>query len=294
MSPRRVTEIPSLPERPERSHKNTFGRVLVIGGSRGLTGAVALAAEAAYRSGAGWVAVAAAASLEGIFEIKLTEALKHSLPEGPPGVLGPEAEAPALRLAEDFDVTVLGPGLGRNDRTCELARRLVARLPTTTVVDADALYALTDSDVLEGEMRGPRILTPHPGEMARLTGEKVAADDELRAAAALDFAARYPVTLVLKGFRTVVAEGDRFAVNETGGSALATAGTGDVLSGVIAGLAAQGMEPFDAARLGVHLHGRAGDLAAAELTPWAVMAGDVVKYLPAALREMAPDTGKES
>jgi NAD(P)H-hydrate epimerase len=248
---------------------------------------VALAAEAALRVGAGWVSVAVAASLEPIFEVKLTEVTSFALPEHPPGTLALEAEEPVLRLADDFDVLVAGPGFGRSDGAAGLARRLVGRAAKPMVVDADALWALAGSDVLEAAPPAPRIVTPHPGEMARLVGHELSDDDESRAAEAAAFVERYPVTLILKGFHTVVAEGGRAVANATGGSELATLGTGDILAGAVAGLVAQGMAPFDAAWLGVYLHGRAGELASEDLGPWSVVAGDVLGYLPEAITEHA-------
>ena len=181
----------------------------------------------------------------------------------------------------------LGPGLGRTPGTTEFVARLYREVKQPMVVDADALFALAERKELLREAAGPRILTPHPGEFARLTGTKPTSDDRSRTQAAGELASASgipsaPIVLVLKGHHTVITNGTEFALNQTGNPGMATGGTGDVLTGVITALLCQGLAPFDAARLGVHLHGRAGDLAVRMLGQVSLIASDLIDYLPAA------------
>ena len=241
---KRVWALPPLPERRPDSHKGDYGRVLVVAGSLGMAGAAYLASKGALRAGAGLVTCACAETIRPALTAKFTCVMTASLPV-PPSVL------------ESADVLCVGPGMGRSEETSRLVRSLLIGTSRPVVVDADALAAAP----LDG-LRGRAVLTPHPGEMAALIGSTPAKVQADRKGVAKAFAEAHGVVLVLKGHGTVVTDGLRVAVNETGNPGMATAGTGDVLSGVIAGLMAQGMAPFEAARLGVHLHGMAGDLAA--------------------------------
>ena len=254
-----------LPPRMPIGHKGVYGHVLIVAGSTGMTGAAALAAQGAARAGAGLVTLAVPASLNPILEAKVTEAMTEPLPEELPGFLSAEAGDRILELARDKSVLALGPGLGIRPGTVDLVRRLVGACDLPLVIDADGLNALAGAvDVLKTARRDV-ILTPHPGEMSRLCGWKtsdIAAD---RLGAAREFAENTGVVLALKGFGTVVAAPDgRLWLNTTGGPHMAGGGMGDVLTGMIAGLAAQGLDALDAARLGVFAHGLAGDLAAAD------------------------------
>ena len=184
----------------------------------------------------------------------------------------------------------LGPGLGTAELTVKLVQELYRRLPLPLVVDADGLNALSQNPALLEDSIAPRVLTPHPGEFARLTGNKIATDAASRAEQAVALAqqdAHGNTTVVLKGHQTVVAEGSRYAVNTTGNPGMATGGTGDCLTGVIVALLAQRLSPWEAARLGAHIHGFAGDLAAAELGEISLIASDVTGFLPQAFREQA-------
>ena len=276
-----------LPARDPRAHKNSVGRVLIAGGSVGLTGAAALAARAATRTGAGYVQLAAPASLASIYALKLTEEMALPMPEAD-GALAAAAVERVLELAATARAMVVGSGLSRQKGAAALARDLVAKAGCPIVLDADGLNAFEGAGDRLTKGRAPRVLTPHLGEMARLTGETAAALEARRLDAALEWAARWQSVVVLKGAPTVTASPDGHAtVNPTGNAGMATAGTGDVLSGVIAALVAQGLAPYDAARLGAFVHGLAGDRLAAASGLLGMAAGDVAETLPAALHELA-------
>lgn len=280
--------LPQLPPRKPDSHKGDYGRVLIVGGSRGMAGAPALAGKAALRSGAGLVTLAVPASIQSTvasFEpsymtLGFGTDEQHSLS-------GHEVDD-LLQAADHMTALALGPGLGAAPYTAELVHALYSRLEIPIVVDADGLNALASDMGLLQESVAARILTPHPGEFARLTGEKAAADVEQRAmqAAALcreDEAGN--TIVVLKGHQTIVTDGSHYAVNTTGNPGMATAGSGDCLTGVITALVAQGLSAWEAARLGVHVHGLAGDLAAAELGEVSLIASDLIDYLPEAFQK---------
>jgi len=274
-----------LPMRDPRAHKKSAGHVLVIGGSAGLTGALALAARAAMRSGAGYVQVAAPASLHDILETKLTEEMTLRMPENSGRSLALAALEPLLEAAAAADVVALGSGLSRNDESLELARRFVARCTRPLVLDADGLNAFESARTALGERAaGPRVLTPHVGEMARLTGRTAAEIEANRIDLAREWAERWQSVVVLKGAPTVTAGPDGSAtVNPSGNPGMATAGAGDVLTGVIASLMAQGIAPEGAACLGAFAHGMAGDIVAGTKGPMGLVAGDIAEALPEAL-----------
>jgi NAD(P)H-hydrate epimerase len=274
-----------LPHPRWDDRKGTRGRVLVVGGTPGLTGAVCLAARGALRSGAGYVSVAVPEPAMRVIEVKLTAPVKLSLPAGEDGALRPEAVETVLEASTRADAVVLGPGLGRADSTCEAVRALVSRLEVPLLIDADALYALGDDLSLVAARIAPTVLTPHSAEAARLLGTTPELVDADRVAAARALAVG-TATAVLKGPATLVAEGGRVVVNPTGGPGLATLGTGDVLSGVVGALLARGMLSIDAAALGTFLHGASGDAATVDLTAVCCTAEDVVEYLPAAVRPL--------
>ncbi len=277
-----------VPLRDPRAHKGSVGRVLVLGGSAGMTGAVALAARAATRSGAGVVRAAVPESLLDTMAAKLTEEMPAGLPERRPRVLAVEALAPALALAEEAHATLVGPGLSRAPCAAELARRFLEACGTPVVVDADALNAFEDGPEALGRVKGAAILTPHLGEMSRLTATAPAELERRRLDEAREWAARWGCVVLLKGAPTVVAAPDgRASVNPTGNPGLATAGSGDVLAGLAVALLAQGLERFDAARLAAWVHGAAGDRAAAEQGQHGMNAGDVLERIPAAMLELS-------
>jgi NAD(P)H-hydrate epimerase len=274
-----------IPVRPGDAHKGTCGSVAVVAGSLGMTGAAVLAAEAALATGAGRVTLGVPASLHDLVAAKVTEVMTRPLPEvRQRRCLALRGLGEVLALASGADCLALGPGLGRNRQTGELVRRLLPRVAAPLVLDADGLFALAGNTAVLKERRAPSVLTPHPGEFARLTGAAPGAIAEDPLGLAGRFALEHGVVLVLKGAPTVVAWPDgRRLVNPTGNAGMATAGAGDVLTGAIAGLIAQGVAPDLAACLGVFLHGRAGDLARDRLGEWGMVAGDLRRLLPQAI-----------
>jgi len=268
------------------AHKGEFGHVLVVGGSRGKTGAAAMAGIAALRSGAGLVTVASAESAIPIIASHAPELMTEPLPETEAGSisLGSFDYGRLSRLAESKDVLALGPGLGTHPETVAVVRRLVEEFSGPMVIDADGLNALVGV-----EFRGAgrlRILTPHPGEMGRLTGQSAQEIQADRVGIARSFAIEGKAILVLKGHRTLIASPDgRVRVNPTGTPALASGGSGDILTGAIAGLLAQfPREPELATTAGVYLHGLAGQLGAAQLGEKTLIATDLVRFFPEAMR----------
>ncbi len=274
------------PRRGARSTKFTSGEVLVVGGSRGLTGAVCMAAGAAIRAGAGYATAAVPASLEPIVEAKLTEAMSVGCAEVD-GALAPEAAEAVLGAAERAAAVVLGPGLGRTDGAFALARDVSARFEAPLLVDADGLNALAGRLESLRDRPAPAVLTPHAGELGRLLDRDSAEISAHRLACAREAAERSGAVVVLKGDDTIVTDGSTVAVNALSAPALATAGTGDVLSGTIAAMLARGMEPLAAASAGVLAHARAGRIAAERVGAESVIATDVIEALPGALRAHA-------
>lgn len=275
----RVTHIPALPGRPQDGHKGTFGRVMIVAGSRGMSGAAVLSGLSALRGGAGLVYLAVPESILDIVASYEPSYLTFSQPCSDDGQLAPAAKDDLLEKSDDMSAVGMGPGLGQSDELADLAEALYGNLSLPLVVDADGLNNLVDSRLLLEEPQGPRLLTPHPGEFSRLCGLSIGEIQENREEVAFHFAEKSRTIVILKGPGTVVTDGERVFVNATGNSGLATGGTGDVLTGLLVSLLGQGMEPFDAACLGVHLHGMAGDLAAAELSQRGLIASDLPRYL---------------
>ena len=337
-----------LPPRPRASHKGSYGRVLVVAGSTGMTGAAALASEAALRIGAGLVSLAIPKSLNPILEVKLSEVMTLPLPETEAGSLAESAAEPILKFVEKTkSVMAIGPGLSQQPETVSFVHKLVqAKSAFGRVIDADGLNALAQTirshdagvagdrpppygsrisrDDVAGDRpppygsttsrdddrvgdrpppyasgtvaRGPvpralsntnTVLTPHPGEMARLIGKPISAIEADRIGIAQQFAQEWGVTLLLKGAPTVTAGADGSTwINSTGNPGMATAGMGDVLTGIIAGLMAQGLSGERAAVLGSYLHGLAGDIAAASLGMHGLIASDVLNAVPQAVKKV--------
>jgi NAD(P)H-hydrate epimerase len=274
-----------LPPRPWGSHKGTYGHLVVVAGSAGKTGAAALTGEGALRAGAGLVTVAVAESLNDILEVKLTEPMTLPLPEvAGERVLGRAALEPLARFAADKTALALGPGLGTHPETQDLVREMVRTCTQPLVIDADGVNALVGCLDLLAQAPGLRILTPHPGEMARLAGLPTKDIQTRRLDAAQELAALSRAWVVLKGAQTVVAGPDgRVSLNATGNPALASGGTGDVLTGLIGGFLAQGLTPWDAARLGVYLHGLGADYLAEHVGARGLAAGDLLAVFPEVL-----------
>ncbi|MDI3317664.1 MAG: NAD(P)H-hydrate dehydratase [Bacillota bacterium] len=279
-----------LPARPAAAHKGAFGHVLVVGGSRGLSGAPGLAARGAVRGGAGLVSVATVDEVAGPVAGSLPEAMVSGFRPDPDGRLGPEVVAGILALAERADVLLLGPGLGRSEGTRGLVRALLERWQGGLVLDADALAVVGADEVAALRGRLPRaaartVVTPHPGEAARFLGRPTGEILTDLPAAARELARRAGAAAILKGAHTLVAAPDgRLWVNPTGNPGMATGGSGDVLGGLVAALVGQGLEAAAAARLAVYLHGLAGDLAAEAGSARALAAGDLADGLGAAYR----------
>jgi ADP-dependent NAD(P)H-hydrate dehydratase / NAD(P)H-hydrate epimerase len=276
-----------LPPRPFGSHKGAFGHLVVLAGSEGKTGAAALAAAGGLRAGAGLVTAAAPVSLNDILEMKLTEAMTLPLPEAP-GVRA--CGRRALEVLQEFMVgktaLALGPGLGTHPETAELVVSLVRQLPQPLVIDADGINCLSRDPHCLKEAAGPRIITPHPGEMARFMGATTQEVQARRLDTAREAAERFGAYVVLKGAQTVVAAPDgRVSLNPTGNPALASGGTGDVLTGLLGGYLAQGLTPWDAARLGVYLHGLAADYLQEQHGHEGLIAGDLAAVFPELLAE---------
>ena len=275
-----------VPKRPDSGHKGTFGHLFVLAGSRGFTGAAKLTCEAAYRSGVGLVTAGICRPLADILACAMTEVMTLPLPATDAETLAAAAVEPALEFAGSKEAVVLGPGLSRHPETHAFILRFVRECPVPMLIDADGLNCLSEDMSALNDPPAARVLTPHPGEMARLTGLPIRDIQKNRTGTAAALAKKHGCLVVLKGQGTVVAApGADVLVNSTGNSGLAKGGTGDVLSGIIGGLMAQGMAARAAAALGVCLHGAAGDIASEELTQRAMMASDVIEALPEAWRE---------
>jgi NAD(P)H-hydrate epimerase len=277
--------MPKLLPRAADSHKGDYGRVLVVGGSRGMSGAPALAGKAALRSGAGLVTLAVPRSIQATVASFEPSYMTLSFGSTDDDSLRGEDVDDLLQAADRMSAIALGPGLGTASDTVGLVHDLYGRIEQPMVVDADGLNALAqDLEQLRTSV-APRILTPHPGEFQRLAGEKCAADLAERAEQAAELSRRDDsarTIVVLKGHHSIVTDGRQYAVNSTGNPGMATGGTGDCLTGVIVALLAQGLSPWEAARLGVHVHGLAGDLAAAALGQVSLTASDLIDFLPRA------------
>lgn len=284
-----MSALPQLPPRRPDSHKGDFGRALLIGGSRGMAGAIALAGMACLRSGAGLVKLAVPDSI--LDTVASFEASYMTLPL--PGDSNGRIKLKSPRRLAEYlaaaTCVACGPGLGRSKRLQSFVRDLYQSLPQPLVIDADGLNALATTNDGLSSPGGPRILTPHPGEFSRLA--KASTDETpsraAQVAAAQHLAAEHQVIILLKGHRTIITDGAQTAENTTGNPGMATGGTGDVLTGIITALVCQGLSAFDAAVLGAHVHGLAGDLAAAQLGQVSLIASDLIEYLPSAFRALS-------
>lgn len=276
--------IPMLPPRSPDGHKGDYGRILIVAGSRGMSGAACLCGLAALRSGAGLVSVASPfGSMETIasYEPCYTTV---ALPSDDQGRI--DSSAVATILAHPCDAIAIGPGIGRSDGLASLVKRLIVQSPVPLIVDADALNALVGrSDVLR-QRRNPTILTPHVGEFSRLINKPTAEIQANRLQLAQQFATSTGTLVVLKGHETIVTDGQNDFVNSTGNPGMATGGSGDVLTGIIAALIGQRLSILDAAKLGVYVHGLAGDLAAASVGQVSLIARDIITALPAAFMQL--------
>jgi len=328
MTVERITQLPPPPQRPDDAHKGTFGRVLIIGGSVGMSGAAALAGMSALRGGAGLVFVAVPKTVLPVVASLEASYLTIPLPDDDAGRIRGKAESQLQELIPQHDAVAVGPGIGRSKKLTPLVGNLFVSADVPMVVDADGLNALAevsewdedngmatlprragwraarrqpagDSDNPDADASGSpgsspaRILTPHPGEFARLIGSDIKTVQNRREELAVKYASQNGVVLVLKGPRTLVTDGRRVYENTSGNCGLATGGTGDVLTGLTTALLGQGMPAFEAAHLGVYLHGLTGDLAADELSQPGMIASDVVRFLPAAWKRLVSQLASE-
>lgn len=277
-----------LVHRSSDAHKGQTGRLLVIAGSPGKTGAAAMTAMSAMRAGAGLVTLGIPESINPIAETLGIEAMTCPLPETEEGMLGESAFEKIMELSEGKQAIAIGPGLGQSEQTQKTAHRIIGTAKIPLIIDADGLNALSGhTDILKNR-KAKTVLTPHPGEMARLTGMAVADIQKDRIACARGFASEFNVHLVLKGAGTVVAHPDgRVFINTTGNSGMASGGMGDVLTGVIAGLMAQGMPPDEAVRAGVYLHGAAADMLAKKIGAVGFLATEVMAAIPQVMSDIA-------
>ncbi|MCU0559010.1 MAG: NAD(P)H-hydrate dehydratase [Desulfobacterales bacterium] len=277
----------ALTRRPADAHKGLTGHLLLLAGAPGKTGAAALAAESALRVGAGLVTLGVGASLNPVMETATLEAMTAPLAEAAPGILGPAALEETLALARGKSCLAIGPGLGPADATGELVRAAVRKSPCPLVIDADGLNHLAGRLECLENLSVPAVITPHPGEMARLLGVTTEAVQQDRIGCARNLAASLKIHVVLKGARTVIAQPDAAVfVNPTGNPGMASGGMGDVLTGAVAGLISQGVAPGRAACTAVYLHGAAADWLAQNVGPRGFLAAEVMRRLPAEIARL--------
>jgi len=278
--------ISKIQSRKEDTHKGDFGHVFVVGGSKGMSGAAYLTSQAALISGSGLVTCGIPESLNAIMEVKLTECMTLPLPETSHACIASAAEKNILEFSAKSDVIAVGPGMSRYSETLRLIRSIVTRIDKPLVLDADGIIALEKHIEILGKRKEGTVITPHPGEMSRITGKDIKWIQGNREKVASDVAKKYTAVVVLKGHRTVVADssGDIY-VNQTGNSGMSTAGVGDVLTGIIASFIGQKIDLYSASVIGVYLHGLAGDIASREKGQFGMIASDLLSFLPKAIIE---------
>lgn len=287
---RSVTSLPRLPIRPKDGHKGTFGNVLIVAGSVGMSGAAVLAGLGALRSGAGLVQIACPLAIQPTVAAGNPCYLTASLPCSEQGHLIESSLEKLLPLTASASAVAFGPGLGRTPGITAVLRELLSSYEGPMVIDADGLVALNELR-LAGELkerRIPLILTPHPGELGRMLGTTAQLVQSDRKQHAIRYLADHKCILALKGKGTIVTDGQRVYVNTTGNAGMAKGGSGDVLTGMIASFLAQGMQPFESTLLGVYLHGMAGDLTASTLGEQAMLPIDLVDALTVAFKKYVP------
>jgi ADP-dependent NAD(P)H-hydrate dehydratase / NAD(P)H-hydrate epimerase len=275
-----------LPFRAPDGNKGDFGKLFVLAGSEGYTGAAALTSESGLRSGTGLVILGCPKSLIDIFESKLLEVIKKALPEvRNKRCFALRGLGEVREMVKWSDAVAVGPGIGTYHETRDLIFRLISKLDKPAVFDADALNILSKDMSALKDHSAPLVISPHPGEMSRLTGKTIESIQKNRINVALEFAQEFNLVCILKGAPSVIAAPSGQAwINPTGNAGMATAGSGDVLTGIIGGFLAQGMLDIDAAVLGCYVHGMAGDIAAESLGPRGMIAGDILRFLPLTLK----------
>ncbi|MCM8820425.1 MAG: NAD(P)H-hydrate dehydratase [Candidatus Omnitrophica bacterium] len=273
-----------IKKRRKDTHKGDYGHLLILGGSPGLTGAVCLAGISALRSGCGLVTIGIPEGLNDIIEMKLTEVMSLPLPQTEKRTFSEKGVKTTLKFIEEkADGVLIGPGISTAVKeTCGFVEDIVKDTEKPLIIDADALKIISSNDILKKSKSKSIILTPHPGEMSYITGLKIPEIQKYREKIAEEFARKCKVVVVLKGYRTVVTDGKSTYINLTGNPGMATAGSGDVLAGIIGGLIVQGYSGFESARYGVYIHGLAGDIAAKEKGETSLIASDIIEKLPVA------------
>jgi len=288
MKPEIVEIFRKIYPREFDTHKGNYGKILVLAGSSGMTGAACLSSLAVLKSGAGLVYLGIPKSLSSVVESKLTEVITVPLPETKQETVAAEAFKKIKDVSDRCDFLLIGPGLSMNSSTQKLVRKLVLSVKQPILLDADGLNAFENNvELLKKRNTESLILTPHLGELSRLLNISVQKIKDNRENFAKDFTREFSLTLVLKGYQTIVVSGGGgIYINDTGNPGMATAGSGDVLSGVIAGLRVQGLNDFEAASLGVYIHGRAGDIAANTKSEISLIAGEILESLPVVFKEV--------
>jgi NAD(P)H-hydrate epimerase len=282
---KRIREIPRIPRRKRDTNKGDYGKVLIIAGSPGFTGAAYLTGKGALISGSGLVTVGCPESLMPILASKFTCVMTLPLPETDSHFLSEAALAAILAKCETCDAVAVGPGIGTQAQTKTLVQTLVREVRIPLVMDADGLNNLAGSAQILLERKAPVVVTPHPGEMSRLIGISIDQIQKNREGVAVQFSRKYNVVTVLKGYKTVVTDGERVYLNRTGNPGMATGGTGDVLTGMVASFIGQGFGVFESAQLAVYLHGLAGDMAAKKYGEVSLIATNLLESLPQAIQK---------
>ncbi|WMM23753.1 NAD(P)H-hydrate dehydratase [Tissierella sp. MB52-C2] len=275
-----------LPKRKKESHKGTYGKVGIIAGSKGMTGAAYLASQSALRTGSGLVYTIIPQAIETIMSIKLTEAIIKPVRDNN-GYLSKDSLDDILNEIEEMDAIAIGPGIGVDKEKMHIIEKILKTYPNPIVIDADGINSISfDLNILNNHI-SPIIITPHPKELARLLSKSTREVQENRIYYSKYISSKYNIIVVLKGFNTIVAlpTGDIY-INETGNPGMATAGSGDILTGIIASFIGQGIKPEDAAKLGVFCHGLAGDLASYEKGEYGVMATDILESIPYSIKKI--------
>ena len=278
--------LPAIPRRPADGHKGTFGKVVVIGGSIGMSGAVSLASVAALRAGSGLVTAAIPRAIQNVVAGYEPCVMTIGLKDDPETGLSEVSEQTVISLIEGRDALAIGPGLGKGSAAARLVESLLRLAMCPVVVDADGLNLSAEADLFSRERQCPCVITPHPGEFARLTGRSIADIEKHREEIAQEFAEAHSLVVALKGPGTIVTDGIRLFRNTTGNSGMGTGGSGDVLTGIVVSLLGQQLPAFEATALAVHAHGLAGDVAAEQFTERGMIASDLLKCLPEAWRRL--------
>lgn len=274
---------PELPKRPSTSHKGDYGRGLLIGGSVGMAGSISLAGKACMKSGAGLLRIATPRDSLPVVASFDPCYMTYPVSQDEAGRIGSDAREELAELIEQSTAIGVGPGLGVSDELVEFVSWIYSRVHCPVVLDADALNCLARNRPILQKPGGPRILTPHVGELRRLLDDQYSSPQDLHYRAE-SLAREAGVLFVLKGHRSIITSGDQRSQNTTGNAGMATAGSGDVLTGIILALLCQKLEPFDAARLGCLIHGLAGDAGAKRIGKISLTASDIVRYIPKAIR----------